>query len=51
MRPVKRSLMDLNTEGAGEGERFRKAVVEIGEHISSSLTQWARSDDRKLWRR
>ena len=48
MRPVKRCLMDLNTE---EGERYRRAVVEIGDHILSSLSQWSHSEERTLWRR
>ena len=50
MRPVKRSLMDLNLEEEEDG-RFRRAVVDIGDHISSSLAQWSLSDDRLQWKR
>ena len=48
MRPVKRCLMDLNPEGT---EQYRRAVVEIGDHISSCLSQWPHSEERTQWRR
>ena len=50
MRPVKKRLMELNPE-KGEEERYQRAVVEIGEHISSSLLQWTHLEDRAQWKR
>ena len=43
--------MNLNREGQGEDERYRKAVIEIGDHISSSLALWPLSEERTQWRR
>lgn len=50
MRPVKKRLMELNPEGEA-GDRYRRAVVDIGDHISSSLTQWSQPEERRQWRK
>ena len=52
MRPVKKRLMELNPDEEGESVgRYRRAVVEIGDHISSNLSQWSHSEERAQWRR
>ena len=53
MRPVKRCLMELNPsdEEGGNHTRYKKAVMEIGEHIASSMTQWASSEERTQWKK
>ena len=53
MRPVKKCLMELNPEEEEEcsNGRYRRAVVEIGDHISSSLAQWSHSDERAQWKK
>ena len=53
MRPVKRCLMGLNPsdEEGGSHTRYKKAVVEIGEHIASSVMQWPSSEERSQWKK
>ena len=55
MRPVKRSLMELNPEREEveeeEEERYGRAVMEIGDHISSSVSHWHSSEERTQWKR
>ena len=53
MRPVKKRLMELNPEEeAGDSNgRYQRAVVEIGDHISSSLAQWPHSEERTQWKK
>ena len=52
MRPVKRRLMELNIEGKeGEEEMYQRAVMEIGDHISSCLTQWSCLEERSQWKK
>ena len=53
MRPVKKSLMELNPadDTADSHVRYRRAVIEIGDHVTGSLAQWGRSEERAQWRK